>query len=169
MQTTANPALDKINRRLVTLCVIGLALSVYIYIVGYNKKQDPSYKALCDISETISCTDVLSSEYSKGFGIIPKSCFLRLYEVPNFVFGIIFFTVTLIISLKNSYASSVALLVLGIISILSSVYLAFILYKLEKICIVCVSTYVVCTLLMYHSLKKFRIVSANMAHQQKTK
>ncbi|XP_014468210.1 PREDICTED: vitamin K epoxide reductase complex subunit 1-like protein 1 isoform X2 [Dinoponera quadriceps] len=169
MQTGTNPTLDKVNERFLILCVIGLALSVYAYIVESNKELDASYAALCDISETISCSAVLNSEYSKGFGITSKSCILRLCEVPNCVFGIIFFTAMSIMSLKNSYAFSVAILALGTASVLTSVYLAFILYKLKTICLVCVSTYVVSALLMHYALKKFRLVSTGIAHQQKTK
>lgn len=62
MQAVANAALTKVNVRLVLLCTIGLVLSVYVYIVDSAHKVDPSYTALCDISETVSCSDVLQSK-----------------------------------------------------------------------------------------------------------
>jgi len=54
--------LRKYNVRIVSACVIGIALSYYAYAVKTNKEQDDSYEALCDISENISCTKVFMSE-----------------------------------------------------------------------------------------------------------
>ena len=41
--------------------VLGILLSVYAYHVETAHEADPTFKALCDISETMSCTKVFSS------------------------------------------------------------------------------------------------------------
>ncbi|XP_032678255.1 vitamin K epoxide reductase complex subunit 1-like protein 1 [Odontomachus brunneus] len=164
----ADPMLSKINWRIAIVCIAGLTLSIYSFTVELAKERDPFYTAFCDITKTISCTDVLTSEYSKGFGIFPKSSFFQLHKVPNVIFGIIFFSMMLIVALKNTYAYSITALTFGIMSLFMSMYLAFILYKLEKICILCVSTYIICMSLTYYCLQKFRIISSSVAHQRKT-
>ncbi|KAH0955839.1 hypothetical protein HN011_005554 [Eciton burchellii] len=157
--------LRKYNVRIVSACVIGIALSYYAYAVKTNKEQDDSYEALCDISENISCTKVFMSEYGKGFGLIPKNCVL--YQ-PNFVYGFIFYSLTAFLSVSsNSY--SMVIVVLGIFSNLLSVYLAYILYKINDICVVCVLTYIVNAAIMIFAIKKMRKLSADDARKKKMK
>jgi len=43
------------------LSLLGMAVSYYTVFVGNSRTRDPSYKALCDISESISCSDVVTS------------------------------------------------------------------------------------------------------------
>ena len=42
-------------------CVVGILVSIYAYHVETSHERDPSYRALCDISESISCTKVFST------------------------------------------------------------------------------------------------------------
>lgn len=44
-------------------CIIGCGLSAYSYYVAVKVEEDDEYEALCDISEHVSCTKVLQSEY----------------------------------------------------------------------------------------------------------
>ena len=62
MPTAGNCALRKINAGILSACLIGLGLSYYAYVVETKKEQDDSYKAMCDISENISCTKVFMTE-----------------------------------------------------------------------------------------------------------
>ena len=48
-------------------CFAGIALSSYAFYVETKKEHDDSYVAMCDISESMSCTKVFSSKYTKLF------------------------------------------------------------------------------------------------------
>lgn len=43
--------------------VMGILLSVYAYHVENSVHSDPTFKALCDISESMSCSKVFASRY----------------------------------------------------------------------------------------------------------
>lgn len=43
------------------LCAIGCGLSLYAYHVETTKETNPSYTAMCDLSETVSCSTVFTS------------------------------------------------------------------------------------------------------------
>jgi len=68
---------------------------------------------------------------------------------------------------SNSY--SMVVVVLGIFSNLLSVYLAYILYKVNDICVVCVITYVVNAAIMFFAIKKMRKLSADNVPKKKKK
>lgn len=55
----STPRWERIARFLV--CLLGILLSLYAFHVEREKAQDPSYKALCDVSSSISCSKVFSS------------------------------------------------------------------------------------------------------------
>ena len=42
-------------------CVMGMLLSIYSYHVETSHDADHNFRALCDISEHMSCTKVFSS------------------------------------------------------------------------------------------------------------
>lgn len=42
--------------------ILGFAVSFYAYKVERMTENDPSYEAVCDISEHVSCTKAFSSE-----------------------------------------------------------------------------------------------------------
>lgn len=55
------------------LCVMGSMISMYAIYVEHMSHNDPGYVAMCDISEEVSCSKVLSGEYGKilsKFGIV---------------------------------------------------------------------------------------------------
>lgn len=49
---------------------VGVALSAYGLYVELRHEQNNSYEAMCDVSETISCTKAMSSSFATGFGIV---------------------------------------------------------------------------------------------------
>ncbi|XP_011300414.1 vitamin K epoxide reductase complex subunit 1 isoform X1 [Fopius arisanus] len=159
--------LHKLNTGLVTSCVVGLALSYYSYIVETAKEQDENYEAMCDISEHVSCTKAFMSEYGKGFGLIPES---SIFYLPNCLYGLGFYAIIAIISVFNKFSYTVVLLSLSIGSCLSSVYLAWVLYILNSVCVVCVSTYVVNAVILVLSYRKLRILTRPVpsAYSQKS-
>ncbi|MDA1183606.1 MAG: thioredoxin domain-containing protein [Acidobacteria bacterium] len=54
---------------IVAFAVLGLGASVSSLYVHYQVLADPSYSSFCDISETVSCEAVLTSQYGSLFGV----------------------------------------------------------------------------------------------------
>ena len=44
------------------LSLLGIAVSLYSLYVEHHKEADESYEAFCDISPSVSCSAVISSE-----------------------------------------------------------------------------------------------------------
>src|SRR5438105_14304268 len=51
------------------LAILGLIIALYGITVERALKQDMQYKAACDISDTISCTRPMLSQYNSMLGI----------------------------------------------------------------------------------------------------
>ena len=60
--------------------VVGLGASLYAAYVHYHLLFDPNYRSLCDISATLSCTEVYQSRFSTVWGI-PVSVFGGIWFV----------------------------------------------------------------------------------------
>ena len=43
------------------LCTIGISLALYAYYVETSKESNHEFKAMCDISDSISCSKVFTS------------------------------------------------------------------------------------------------------------
>ncbi|XP_035780285.1 vitamin K epoxide reductase complex subunit 1-like [Anopheles albimanus] len=145
---------------LVCLSAVGFLLSLYTSYVEVRAEQDRSYRAMCDISERISCTKVFTSSYGRGFGIIGK-----LFgpssplNVPNGFYGIFFYFVVAGLSFSDNVRvarlnSYLILLANGL-----SLYLAYLLYfVLEDLCLVCVSTYAINLISLILALQKIQLL-----------
>ncbi|KOC66114.1 Vitamin K epoxide reductase complex subunit 1-like protein 1 [Habropoda laboriosa] len=158
-------SVQKLNTAIVIRCILGLAVSCYAYYVELATEEDDSYEAMCDISEHISCTKAFSSEYGKGFGIIPETSILY---APNPVYGLIFYALIALLSMSNRYITSAMVVTLGILANFGTIYLAYILYILNNICVVCVSTYIINAAILILSVKKHRQLFWNaMKNRQK--
>lgn len=55
----STPRWERIARLLV--CLLGILFSLYAFHVERETARDPSYKALCDVSSSISCSKVFGS------------------------------------------------------------------------------------------------------------
>ena len=129
-----------------TLSLAGLLLSLYALHVETQASKDPEYVALCDISSlSLSCSKVLASRYGKGFGVVgPLLGEDHELNQPNSVYGIIFYSIMLLLAFLTGKFMSRLQFFLSVSSVIASVYLAYILYFiLEELCPLCVSTYVV--------------------------
>jgi uncharacterized membrane protein len=65
----------------------GLIFALYAFYIELKFTDDADFVASCDISEYISCTGVLSSEYSRLFsklGILEHGSAL---DLPNALYG----------------------------------------------------------------------------------
>lgn len=143
----------KLNVAIASACLQGFALSYYGYVVEMATEENDSYEAMCDISEHISCTKAFKSEYGKGFGIIPETSPLYM---PNPVYGLILYALVAILGMFNKRYTSALVVTLAVSANLSSIYLAYILYILNNLCVVCVSTYVTNAIILILAVKKHR-------------
>nr|ASF90528.1 vitamin K epoxide reductase complex subunit 1 [Conus ebraeus] len=134
------------------LSAIGVVISVYSLHVEIEKERNPSFRAACDFSEKMSCSKVLTSSYARGFGVVGKLFGSdSLLNARNCNLGIIFYLAYPVVDLflRPSLAAPV-LLLMSVSGILTSVYLAFILFfVLRDFCLVCVTTYFINGCLLY--------------------
>lgn len=108
------------------LALCGLAISLYGFFVEKKIEQDPQYKPACEISDKISCVKVMKSPYSK------------LFFISNALIGVGFYAAMVLFATCNclmliQYFSFAALC--------GSIGLAYLLYKIQSACPVCISLY----------------------------
>lgn len=111
------------------LAVIGFCISLYTYLTEKKIKESPEYKPLCDISDRISCTRVMKSEYS------------NIFYFSNALVGMLFYIFIAISALLDA----TNLISIGvIIADIATCVLAYLLYfKIKSLCILCTSLYVI--------------------------
>src|SRR5437867_6768045 len=120
------------------LCaLVGLGASAAAAYTHYHMLYDPSYRSFCDVSETVSCTQVYMSRFSTVRG------------VPVAIVGALWFVVAALLSVAGLTArDTVRESVPGYLFVLSTLALAVILYLgyasfviLKAVCILCLTTY----------------------------
>src|SRR5436190_1614651 len=117
--------------------VVGLAASTAATYTHYHLLFDPTYRSFCDVSATISCTQVYASRFSTFRG------------VPVAVFGAVAFVAAALLSITGLVArQQVRESVPGYLFVLSTLSLAVILYLgyasfvlLKAVCLLCLTTY----------------------------
>jgi uncharacterized membrane protein/protein-disulfide isomerase len=117
--------------------VVGLLVSVMAAYVHYQLLADPAYASFCDVSATMSCTQVYGSRYGTVAGI------------PVALFGVIWFAfATLLAAAGVAGPPAVRENVPGYLFAGSTLALAVILYLgyasfvvLKMVCVLCVITY----------------------------
>ncbi|XP_077338395.1 vitamin K epoxide reductase complex subunit 1-like protein 1 isoform X2 [Lithobates pipiens] len=89
------------------VCVLGIVLALYAFHVEREKERDPAYQAMCDISEWVRCSTVLSSRWGRGFGLL-GSIFGKdsVMNQPNSVFGFIFYLLQMLLVSNESVGPS---------------------------------------------------------------
>jgi len=149
------PSLTKFMN--VVLCLAGIGLSVYAVHVKTKATKDENYVALCDINEQMSCSRVLTSKYSTGFGLVGTLLGEdHIANQFNSIYGIAFYSLMLLLSLFNYRSIATVQILLSVMSVLMSAYLGYILYILQDVCVVCGGTYLVNFLLLVTSICKRR-------------
>ncbi|KAK4289792.1 hypothetical protein Pmani_037263 [Petrolisthes manimaculis] len=136
---------QRVRLGMLIVSTVGIVLAVYALYVETAKEHDGNYKAMCDISSSVSCSKVFTSKYGRGFGlvgsILGEDHFLN---VPNSIPGIIFYILNIIMGEVKSIGVARAQRVILSLSNLMSLYLGYLLYfVLHDFCVVCVSTYMV--------------------------
>ena len=117
------------------LAIIGFALSAYFLYVK-KKQKTKNYKALCDITDTISCLKAARSKYG------------NLMILPNAFFGLLFYAIILVLVSLNLW---LYVFYLAVVASLFSIFLIYISFKIKVACPVCVSTYIINFLILYFS------------------
>ncbi|XP_071093348.1 vitamin K epoxide reductase complex subunit 1-like protein 1 [Haliotis cracherodii] len=147
-----------IRNSILILCSLGIIISGYAYHVEISKEKDDSYRALCDLSETISCSKVFTSRWGRGFGLIDRIVGRESWlNQPNSVFGMAFYAFQVTLAYNPTSVGAIVQFVSSVIANVGSVYLAYILFfVLNDVCIVCISMYIVNFLLLLCSISKLR-------------
>ena len=109
-------------------------MCVYGFFIERNLKLDPGYKAVCDLSDRVSCTKTFLSPWGKLFGI------------SNVYIGMVFYAAMILFGLLDQ----VHLTLLGAVgACIASLFLAYILFaKIKTFCLVCITTYVINVILL---------------------
>lgn len=122
---------------IIVICIVGFLLSLYSFYVEKKLEKNKAYKAVCDISDHMSCTAAAKSEFSAVGGI------------PNSVKGMLFYPFMAAL-VWLGYPQIVFYLAAA--SLLMTFYLLYVSYfKLKNYCLVCSSIYLVNILLFYFS------------------
>ena len=124
---------------LIGLALIGLATSITALVVHYRLMTDPGYSSFCDVSDSVSCQQVLQSSYATIWG------------VPIAAGGAIWSTAVLLLAIwgMRHASSELAGRVAGYIFVLATVGLAAVFYYgyasffvLGTACPLCIAMYV---------------------------
>ena len=111
------------------LAIIGFCISLYTYLTEKKIKEAPEYKPFCDISDRISCTRVMKSEYS------------NIFYFSNALVGMLFY---LFIAISAILDATNLILIGAIIAGIATCVLAYLLYfKIKSLCILCTSLYLI--------------------------
>lgn len=112
---------------ILTLAIIGLIISVYGITVERKLQQDAQYKAICDISDSISCTRPFLSPYGKILGI-------------SNIWASAFYYVAIITITLMHFPQALTLITSA--GLLVTIVFAYILYfKIRSLCLICTFLY----------------------------
>ncbi|KAJ2949067.1 hypothetical protein O0L34_g6007 [Tuta absoluta] len=153
-EASSEMSLGHRNRAIITTGILGVLASTYALFVELKADGNPGYKAMCDINEMASCTRVLTSPYSKGFGLGIKT------EIPNPIFGVLYYCLMIFLSTFEQMSMARFQFLLSLAALSSSVYLAgLLIFVLHDICVVCISTYFINGALVYLVYKKMQSIT----------
>src|SRR5262249_39839967 len=139
----------------------GLAASAAAAYTHYHVIHDPAYHSFCDVSETISCTQVYQSRFSTVAG------------VPVAIFGAIAFVAAAMLAMAGLSARQELrqslpsyLLLLSPLSLLVVAYLGYASLVLVKaVCLLCLTTYAAVIGLFVVSIASAKVPATSMVGQ----
>jgi len=115
---------------------------------------------MCDINDWVSCTKAFDSDHGTGFGIIGKIFGEEsVFNQKNSVYGILSYGMMIPLILIENLLSAYILFLMSVGSIFISVYLAYALFKMRNICIVCFGIYGVNIALLYSTWQNLLDIS----------
>lgn len=123
---------------IIVLAIVGFGISLYTYILEHKLKNNPTFKASCDLSDRFSCSKPILSPYGK------------LFMVSNALVGMLYYALTMILAIAHAY-TMLLIAALGACGV--SLVLAYILYtKIKTICILCTSLYIINFLILLSAI-----------------
>ena len=60
---------SRVRTALLVFTALGFLASTYGLYVHYRLQSDPTYVSVCEVNESVSCQQVLTSEYGSMFGV----------------------------------------------------------------------------------------------------
>ena len=130
---------SRVRTALIAFTALGLIASTWALYVHYRLQSDPTYVSVCEVNATVSCQQVLTSQYGSVLGI-PVAAGGAIWALLTFMlaaFGLK--------EPKSETGSRVA----GYIFVLSTLGLATVFYfgyvsffVLKTACLLCMATYV---------------------------
>jgi uncharacterized membrane protein/protein-disulfide isomerase len=124
---------------ILAFAALGLAASAYALYVHYQLISDPAYAPLCNVGDSVSCTQVFQSQYGSAFGV-PVAAGGAIWS------ALVLLLAALGLDLPNRERSA---RIAGHIFLLSTVGLAAVFYFayasffiLGTACLVCITMYV---------------------------
>ncbi len=125
----------------ITLAAVGFCASLYAYFIERKIREKPDYKPVCDISDRISCTKPILSEYS------------NLFFFSNGLMGALFYAVIAALAFTDSFR---LMMIATSVRLVATCFLAYLLYfKIRSLCLVCTLIYIINILLFLLAVKVF--------------
>ncbi|AYV77270.1 MAG: vitamin K epoxide reductase complex subunit 1-like protein 1 [Barrevirus sp.] len=140
------------------LGLIGIAISLYAIYVERSARKSKRYVAVCDMNESVSCSLVLISAYSKLGEVYLGLSKDSIFNLPNSYYGILFYiAITIypiypftIIPFREVLFFGASILSIGVCCLL-----AWILYfKLNNFCAICATTYILNMFILYQAFSE---------------
>ncbi|MBI2774880.1 hypothetical protein HYX58_02650 [Candidatus Dependentiae bacterium] len=123
------------------IAAIGFFISLYAALTERKVNEDPNYKAACDLTDTISCTKPMKSEYS------------NLFFISNSFAGMIYYAIIAVLAYLQM---PLLIFIITAGGALFSCFLAYLLYfKIKALCLVCTSLYIINALLFIIATQNF--------------
>jgi uncharacterized membrane protein/protein-disulfide isomerase len=130
---------SRVRTALLVFTALGLLASTYGMYVHYRLQSDPTYVSVCEVSESVSCQQVLASEYGSLFGV-PVAAGGAIWSLLAFMLAAVGLK-----DPKSETASRVSgylfvLATLGLASVFYFAYISF--FVLKTACPICLTMYV---------------------------
>uniref|UniRef100_A0A8D9AJF6 vitamin-K-epoxide reductase (warfarin-sensitive) n=1 Tax=Cacopsylla melanoneura TaxID=428564 RepID=A0A8D9AJF6_9HEMI len=154
------------------LCLAGLGICAYAFVVLQAKHQNPKHVPYCDIDAQFNCTGYLTSAHAKGFGLVGKYLGEKSpLNQPNVFYGMGTYAILLLLSFLNYLLVTRFALLVTFAAVGSVAYLNYISYFLFKqICPIEVAAGVATLLLLVVTLVKVsKLKGAGAGQKNKNK
>ena len=130
---------SRVRTALLVFTALGLLASTYGLYVHYRLQSDPTYISACEVNESVSCQQVLTSQYGSVFGV-PVAAGGAIWALLAFML-----TAFGMKDPKSETASRVSgylfvLATLGLASVFYFAYISF--FVLKTACPICLTMYV---------------------------
>ena len=124
---------------IIIVAIIGFCIALYTFLLEKKVEKDPTFKPVCDISDKISCTKPMKSQYA------------NLFYVSNTIIAMIFYSIVAALAFFHASYFLLGVIIAGCII---SCVLAYLLYfKIQSLCLLCTAMYIVNLILLVLILK----------------